>query len=106
MPTDRLPCPAVVSYTPTKPIAPVSMLLRGCELAPLVGSVWWPKCPKAYRWLFVPGEPSVTLCSATVLSPVTRTIPASCRTVLVSADCVTHCADMTVALFVRVTSTV
>jgi hypothetical protein len=47
MPTERLPCPAVVSLTPTNPIAPVSMLFKAVELAPLVGSVWCPKCPKA-----------------------------------------------------------
>jgi hypothetical protein len=53
-----------------------------------------------------PGEPSVTLCSATVLSPVTSTMPAVWTAVFVAADWVTHCADMTVALLVRLTTTV
>lgn len=39
IPTARLPCPAVVSLTPTNPIAPVSMLFSAVELAPLVGRV-------------------------------------------------------------------
>jgi hypothetical protein len=47
MPTERLPWPAVVSRTPTNPIAPVSMLFSAVELAPAVGSVWCPKWPNA-----------------------------------------------------------
>jgi hypothetical protein len=56
--------------------------------------------------LFVPGDPSVTPCSAGAASPVMRTIPASWTLVSVSADCVTHCAYITTALLVRFTTTV
>jgi hypothetical protein len=54
----------------------------------------------------VPGEPSVTATSATAASPVTSEMPASWTLVSVSADCVTHCAYITTALFVRLTTTV
>jgi hypothetical protein len=76
MPTDRLPCPAVVSRTTTKHCEPMSILWSSVLFAPALGGVWWPKCPPANRTLFDPGDPSVTDCSATVLSPVTSTMPA------------------------------
>jgi hypothetical protein len=47
MPTDREPCPAVVSTAPTKHCPPTSIVFSAVELAPLVGGVWCPKCPKA-----------------------------------------------------------
>jgi hypothetical protein len=47
MPTEREPCPAVVSTAPTKHCPPTSIVFSAVELAPLVGGVWCPKCPKA-----------------------------------------------------------
>jgi hypothetical protein len=82
------------------------MLFSAVELAPFPGSVWWPKCPNAYRTLLLPGDPSVTLCSATVSSPVIRTIPDVWTLVSVAADCVTHCADIATAVLFRLTTTV
>lgn len=39
IPTLRLPCPAVVSRTPTKQVAPTSSVFNAVEFAPLVGGV-------------------------------------------------------------------
>jgi hypothetical protein len=47
MPTEREPWPAVVSTAPTKHCPPTSIVFSAVELAPLVGGVWCPKCPKA-----------------------------------------------------------
>lgn len=52
----------------------------------------------------VPGDPSVTLCSATVPSSCNST--AVCALVSVAARTVTQTPYMTLALLVRVTSTV
>lgn len=101
-PTGRLPCPAVVSMNTHAQVAPMSISGPAVLLAPAVGGVWCPKCPPEYRRLFVPGEPSVTLISATAASVWARLIPVT--TVFAPADCVTAAAHIVLAVLLRVTT--
>lgn len=64
-----------------------------------------PELMPAKRTLFVPGEPSVTDCSAQVPSSCNNTIPASCDRVFVPAVTVITTAYITSVLLVRVTTT-
>jgi hypothetical protein len=76
-PTERDPCPAVVSRTTTAPLFPKSIDWISVLLAPAVGSVCKPVAIPAKRIELTPVEPSVTLCSASVPSSCSSTIPAA-----------------------------
>lgn len=112
-PTERAPCPAVVSRTTCTTRDPKSMLATSVLLAPgaqvfaavVVETDPRPELMPANRTLFDPGDPSVTDCSAQVPSSWRSVVPASWILVSVEAVTVIATAYITSALFVRLTTT-